>query len=68
MAQEVRLLVRNLDPGGCIAWQVAIDESNAKGGVLGKQVQLLVRDDESNPKPPKALMPVVCAWSNANGK
>ncbi len=28
---------------------VAIDEINAKGGVLGKKVELLVRDDESNP-------------------
>ena len=29
--------------------QIAIDEINAKGGVLGKKVELLVRDDESNP-------------------
>jgi branched-chain amino acid transport system substrate-binding protein len=28
---------------------IAIDEINAKGGVLGKNVELLVRDDESNP-------------------
>ena len=28
---------------------VAIDEINAKGGVLGRKVELLVRDDESNP-------------------
>jgi branched-chain amino acid transport system substrate-binding protein len=28
---------------------VAIDEINAKGGLLGKKVELLVRDDESNP-------------------
>ena len=28
---------------------VAIDEVNAKGGLLGKKVELLVRDDESNP-------------------
>jgi branched-chain amino acid transport system substrate-binding protein len=28
---------------------LAIDEVNAKGGVLGKKVELLVRDDESNP-------------------
>jgi branched-chain amino acid transport system substrate-binding protein len=28
---------------------VAIDEVNAKGGLLGKKVSLLVRDDESNP-------------------
>lgn len=28
---------------------VAIDEINAKGGVLGKKVELIVRDDESNP-------------------
>ena len=28
---------------------IAIDELNAKGGVLGKKVELLVRDDESNP-------------------
>jgi branched-chain amino acid transport system substrate-binding protein len=28
---------------------VAIDEINAKGGLLGKQVELAVRDDESNP-------------------
>jgi branched-chain amino acid transport system substrate-binding protein len=28
---------------------VAIDELNAKGGLLGKKVALLVRDDESNP-------------------
>ncbi len=27
----------------------AIDEINAKGGVLGKKVELIVRDDESNP-------------------
>lgn len=28
---------------------IAIDEINAKGGVLGKKVELVVRDDESNP-------------------
>jgi branched-chain amino acid transport system substrate-binding protein len=28
---------------------VALDEINAKGGVLGKKIELLVRDDESNP-------------------
>jgi branched-chain amino acid transport system substrate-binding protein len=28
---------------------LAIDEINAKGGVLGRKVELLVRDDESNP-------------------
>src|SRR5262249_11245632 len=28
---------------------LAIDEINAKGGLLGKKVELLVRDDESNP-------------------
>src|SRR5262245_44309396 len=28
---------------------LTIDEINAKGGVLGKKVELLVRDDESNP-------------------
>ncbi len=28
---------------------LAIDEINAKGGVLGKKIELLVRDDESNP-------------------
>lgn len=28
---------------------VAIDEINAKGGLLGKKVELLARDDESNP-------------------
>jgi branched-chain amino acid transport system substrate-binding protein len=28
---------------------IAIDEVNAAGGVLGKKVELLVRDDESNP-------------------
>src|SRR5262245_43417057 len=28
---------------------VAADEINAKGGVLGQQIELLVRDDESNP-------------------
>jgi branched-chain amino acid transport system substrate-binding protein len=28
---------------------VAIDEINAKGGLLGRKVELLVRDDESNP-------------------
>ena len=28
---------------------VALDEINAKGGVLGKKVELIVRDDESNP-------------------
>jgi branched-chain amino acid transport system substrate-binding protein len=28
---------------------LAVDEINAKGGVLGKKVELLVRDDESNP-------------------
>src|SRR5262247_1284844 len=28
---------------------LAIDEINAKGGILGKRVTLLVRDDESNP-------------------
>ena len=28
---------------------LAIDEINAKGGVLGKKLELLVRDDESNP-------------------
>lgn len=28
---------------------VAIDEINAKGGILGKKIELLSRDDESNP-------------------
>jgi branched-chain amino acid transport system substrate-binding protein len=28
---------------------VAIDEINAKGGLLGRKIELLVRDDESNP-------------------
>src|SRR6201982_1531896 len=28
---------------------LAIDEINAAGGVLGKKVELVVRDDESNP-------------------
>ena len=28
---------------------VALDEINARGGVLGKKLELLVRDDESNP-------------------
>src|SRR6187455_2221607 len=28
---------------------VAIDEINATGGVLGKKIELIVRDDESNP-------------------
>src|SRR3954453_19859345 len=28
---------------------IAIDEINAGGGVLGKKLQLIVRDDESNP-------------------
>src|SRR5918997_4399924 len=28
---------------------IAIDEINAKGGVLGRKVELVVRDDESNP-------------------
>jgi len=28
---------------------IAIDEVNAKGGLLGKKVELIVRDDESNP-------------------
>src|SRR5260221_14060803 len=28
---------------------LAIDEINARGGLLGKKVELLVRDDESNP-------------------
>lgn len=28
---------------------LAIDEMNAKGGLLGKKVELVVRDDESNP-------------------
>lgn len=28
---------------------LALDEINAKGGLLGKKVELLVRDDESNP-------------------
>jgi len=28
---------------------VALDEINAKGGLLGKKVELVVRDDESNP-------------------
>lgn len=28
---------------------IAADEINAKGGVLGKKIEILVRDDESNP-------------------
>ena len=28
---------------------IALDEINAKGGLLGKKVELVVRDDESNP-------------------
>ena len=30
--------------------QMAIDEINAKGGVLGKQIALVVEDDEANPE------------------
>ena len=33
---------------------LAIDEINAKGGILGKKVELVVRDDESSP--PKGLV------------
>src|SRR5690606_13177561 len=32
------------------AIQLAVDEINARGGVLGKQVQLIVEDDEKNPE------------------
>lgn len=32
------------------AIQMAIDEINAEGGVLGKQVELIVEDDEKNPE------------------
>lgn len=32
------------------AMLLAIDEFNAKGGVLGKQVELIVEDDEKNPE------------------
>ena len=32
------------------AIQMAVDEFNARGGVLGKQVELLVEDDEKNPE------------------
>ena len=28
---------------------LALDEINASGGILGKKVELVVRDDESNP-------------------
>ena len=28
---------------------IAVDEVNAMGGLLGKKVELIVRDDESNP-------------------
>ena len=28
---------------------IALDEINAKGGVLGRKLELVVRDDESNP-------------------
>ena len=28
---------------------IAVDEINAKGGLLGKKIELIVRDDESNP-------------------
>src|SRR5262245_28370786 len=28
---------------------IAVDEINARGGLLGKKVELIVRDDESNP-------------------
>ena len=34
------------------AIQLAVDEINARGGVLGKQVQLIVEDDEKNPEKP----------------
>ena len=33
----------------CAGCRIAIDEINAKGGLLGKKVELIVRDDESNP-------------------
>ncbi|HYH03188.1 MAG TPA: ABC transporter substrate-binding protein [Bacillota bacterium] len=32
------------------AMQMAVDELNAAGGVLGKQIELLVEDDENNPE------------------
>ena len=31
---------------------MAVDEFNARGGVLGKQVELIVEDDEKNPEKP----------------
>lgn len=31
------------------AMQLAVDEVNAAGGILGKQVELIVEDDEANP-------------------
>ena len=37
---------------------LAIDEVNTKGGLLGKKVELLVRDDESNP--------ARASWARAN--
>lgn len=30
--------------------QIAVDEWNAKGGVLGKQIEMVVRDDEGRPE------------------
>src|SRR5690554_4611592 len=32
------------------AMLMAVDEFNARGGVLGKQVELIVEDDEKNPE------------------
>ncbi len=39
----------NYGPGMQAAIQIAVDEVNAAGGVLGKQLQLVTEDDATNP-------------------
>src|SRR5258708_19524852 len=36
-------------------WEMAIEEINAKGGVLGKKLEVVSRDDGSNPGDPVRL-------------
>lgn len=42
--------------------QVGVDEVNAKGGILGRKVELTVRDDASNPG--RALLAAKSLWSD----
>ena len=51
-------------------WEMAVEEINAKGGVLGKKLEVISRDDGANPgagKPARAREPARESAGKSNG-